>query len=56
MSLHYSAGVLAPLLTARLITGTGDIVLALILATSLPMIVYASLIATVSDPRAVSRR
>jgi MFS family permease len=56
MSLHYSAGVLAPLVTARLITGTGDIVVALILAVAVPMLLYAALIATVSDPRAKSLR
>ena len=31
MSLHYTAGVLAPLLAAQLITGTGDILVAMIL-------------------------
>ncbi len=49
MSLHYTAAVLAPLLAAQLIAGTGDIVLAMILASSIPMVVYGCLIAAVRE-------
>lgn len=51
MSLHYTAGVLAPLIAARLITGTGDIVLAMILVSSLPLVLYAGLIGAMREAR-----
>ena len=44
MSLHYTAGVIAPLIAAKLITASADIVLAMILTTAVPLIVYGSLI------------
>jgi AAHS family 4-hydroxybenzoate transporter-like MFS transporter len=44
MSLHYTSGVVAPLIAAKLITGTGDILLAMILATAGPLILYGILI------------
>ncbi|MGE5218595.1 MAG: MFS transporter [Chloroflexota bacterium] len=44
MSLHYSAGVLAPLIAAKLITVTGDILFAMILVSSAPLLLYAALI------------
>jgi MFS family permease len=44
MSLHYTAGVIAPLIAAKLITATGDIISAMILATAVPLILYGSLI------------
>jgi MFS family permease len=47
MALHYTAGVIAPLIAAKLISGTGDIVLAMILCTSVPLLLYGTLIATV---------
>jgi MFS family permease len=47
MSLHYTSGVLAPLIAAQLITGTGDIVLAMILVTSIPLALYGCLIGAV---------
>jgi MFS family permease len=50
MSLHYSAGVLAPLLAAQLITGTGDILLAMILVSSIPLVLYAALVGAVHEP------
>jgi MFS family permease len=50
MSLHYTAGVLAPLLAAQLISATGDILIAMILVSSLPLIVYAALIGAVRAP------
>jgi MFS family permease len=47
MALHYTAGVIAPLIAANLISATGDIVLAMILCTSVPLLLYGTLIATV---------
>ena len=49
MSLHYFAGVIAPLIAARIIASTGDIVLAMILMTSLPLILYGTLIGAVRE-------
>jgi MFS family permease len=51
MSLHYTAGVLAPLIAAQLIARTGDIVWAMILVSAVPLILYASLIGAVGEPR-----
>jgi MFS family permease len=47
MALHYTAGVIAPLIAAKLISATGDIVWAMILCTSVPLLLYGTLIATV---------
>jgi MFS family permease len=56
MSLHYTSGVVAPLIAARLITATGDIILALILVSSVPLILYGSLISAVRErSRAAAR-
>jgi MFS family permease len=49
MSLHYTSGVVAPLVAARLITGTGDIVLALVLVSSLPLVFYGCLVSVVQE-------
>ena len=49
MSLHYTAGVLAPPLAAKLITGTGDILWAMILVSSVPLLLYAALIGAVRE-------
>jgi MFS family permease len=49
MSLHYFAGVVAPLIAAQIIAGTGDIVLAMILTTSVPLILYGCLIGAVRE-------
>ncbi len=49
MSLHYTAGVLAPLLAAQLIAGTGDILVAMILVSSVPLLLYAALIGAVRE-------
>jgi MFS family permease len=49
MSLHYTAGVIAPLLAAKVIGATGDIILAMILATTVPLVIYGSLIALVTE-------
>ena len=49
MSLHYTSGVVAPLIAARLIAGTGDIILAMILVSSVPLVLYGSLISAVRE-------
>jgi MFS family permease len=49
MSLHYFAGVIAPLIAGRIIASTGDIVLAMILMTSAPLILYGCLIGAVRE-------
>jgi MFS family permease len=49
MSLHYTAGVLAPLLAAKLITATGDILIAMILVSSVPLVLYGALIGVVRE-------
>jgi MFS family permease len=49
MSLHYSSGVVAPLIAAKLITGTGDILLAMILATAGPLVLYGILISVARE-------
>jgi MFS family permease len=49
MSLHYTAGVLAPLLAAQLITGTGDILVAMVLMSSVPLVLYGALIGLVRE-------
>ena len=49
MSLHYTSGVVAPLIAARLIATTGDIILALILVSSVPLVLYGSLIGAVRE-------
>jgi MFS family permease len=47
MALHYTAGVVAPLIAAKLISTSEDIVFAMILCTSVPLILYGSLISAV---------
>jgi MFS family permease len=49
MSLHYTSGVLAPLIAAKLIGATGDILLTMILVSSVPLVVYGSLIGAVRE-------
>jgi MFS family permease len=51
MALHYTAGVIAPLIAAKLISGTGDIVVAMILCTSVPLLLYGTLIAALRTRR-----
>ncbi|HEU4343889.1 MAG TPA: MFS transporter [Candidatus Binatia bacterium] len=51
MSLHYTSGVIAPLLAAELITRTGDIVLGMILASSVPLLLYGCLMIAVRERR-----
>lgn len=49
MSLHYFAGVVAPLIAAKIIAGSGNIVLAMILTTTVPLILYGCLIGAVRE-------
>ncbi|MGZ9271599.1 MAG: MFS transporter, partial [Candidatus Binatia bacterium] len=49
MALHYFAGVIAPLIAAQIIAATGDIVLAMILTTAFPLVLYGCLISAVRE-------
>ena len=49
MALHYFAGVVAPLIAAQIIAVTGNIVLAMVLTTAVPLILYGCLIGTVRE-------
>jgi hypothetical protein len=50
--MHYVAAVVAPLATAALITGTGNMILAMVLTSVVPLIIYGCLIATVREEHA----
>jgi MFS family permease len=54
MSLHYTSGVVAPLIAARFIIGTGDIISAMILVCSVPLVLYGSLIASLRERSPIS--
>jgi hypothetical protein len=56
MALHYTSGVIAPILAAKLISGTGDILWAMILVSTVPLMLYAALIGTVPQPRNPEKR
>lgn len=56
MSLHYTAGMAAPLIAARLITGIGDIIVAMIVVSSVPLVLYGCLIGAVRNPDRVIPR
>ena len=49
MSLHYTAGVIAPLIAAHILSATGDIVLAMIWATTAPLVLFGCLICAVTE-------
>lgn len=49
LAAHYGAAIVAPVVTARLITGTGDIVMALILVSTIPWLLFNCLVAAVRD-------
>ncbi|MFQ6031086.1 MAG: MFS transporter, partial [Dehalococcoidia bacterium] len=51
MSMHYVAAVAAPLVAARLITGTSDMIFTMILTSTVPLILYGGLIALVGENR-----
>ena len=49
MSLHYTSGVIAPLIAAKLITATDDILLAMVLVSSVPLVMYGTLVGAVRE-------
>jgi len=49
MSMHYIAAVVAPLVAGQLIASTGDMILTMVLTSSLPLIVYGGLISAVRE-------
>lgn len=49
MALHYTSGVIAPLIAGKLIGASGDILLAMVLVSSVPLIFYAALTAAVRE-------
>ena len=49
MALHYFAGVTAPLIAAQIIAATGNIILTMILATTVPLVIYGCLIGAVRE-------
>jgi MFS family permease len=51
MALHYTAGVIAPLISAHILSATGDIVVAMIWATSAPLILFGCVIGLVRERR-----
>jgi MFS family permease len=51
MSLHYVSAVLAPLVTARLLASTWDVLWAIIAVTATPLVLYASLVAPIRVAR-----
>ena len=54
MSMHYLSAVVAPLVTGQLIASTEDMILAMILTSSVPLVLYGTLVATIQEKR--SRR
>lgn len=55
MSMHYVAAFSAPVIAAQLITGLGNMVWAMILASALPFVLFGALIAMVRTELPVSR-
>jgi MFS family permease len=49
LAAHYIAAIIAPIMTARLITGTGETILAMVLVSTIPLLLFACLIAAVRD-------
>jgi MFS family permease len=49
MSLHYTAGVVAPLITAHILSATGNIVFAMVSATSVPLLFFGCLVGAVRE-------
>jgi len=57
IAMHYAAAVVAPLLTAQLLIATGDIIWGMAAATSIPLLLYGSLVTRVHErPRPAERR
>ena len=51
LAAHYGAAIFAPVLTARLISRTGDIIVALTLVSTIPWLLFTCLTAAVRDGR-----
>jgi MFS family permease len=51
MSMHYVGAAIAPLIAAHLIAGTGDLILTMVLISSVPLVAFGSLIAAVKEDR-----
>jgi MFS family permease len=51
MSLHYFSGVVAPLIAAQLIAAGGDILIAMVLVSAVPLVLYATLIGALRETR-----
>jgi MFS family permease len=49
LAAHYGAAIIAPVLTARLITATGAIIVALTLVSTIPWLLFTCLVAAVRD-------
>lgn len=49
MSMHYVSAVVAPLVAGHLIASTGDMILTMILTSSIPLFVYGGLVAAVRE-------
>lgn len=49
MSMHYVSAVTAPLVAAQLIAGTGDMLLSMVMTSSIPFVIYGSLIGAVEE-------
>lgn len=49
MAMHYVSAVVAPLIAGHLIAATGDMILTMILTSSVPLCLYGALIATVQE-------
>jgi MFS family permease len=47
LAAHYIAAIIAPIVTARLVTGTGDTILGMVLVSTIPLLLFACLIAAV---------
>lgn len=49
MSMHYFSAVVAPLVAGAFISGTGDMILSMVLTACVPLVIYGSLIAAVRE-------
>ncbi len=49
LSAHYIAAIVAPALTARLMNTTGEMILAMVLVSTIPLLLFAGLMATVRN-------
>lgn len=49
LAAYYIAAIIAPIVTARLVTGIGDTVLAMVLVSTIPLLLFAGSVAAVRD-------